>query len=329
MQTYMYKNMWTQELEDTVENDKAKPLIMEMFHKYGLQVYAFTPYRNVDSGGWFLMTLDGLPYCKVSAVEEYNSKLEKDELIYVYTSEFYRCKRARSNNDGHTLTSTRIANLIKSMEKKKAVPSDSSFLFDNTIVHNLCKQVGNRFETKGYKNNLPVEDGHILLQLAVGGLAKLKVSPEKLIEYKVLLDKYNLIDDTNKAEINRITSMFSGEVCIMGISCTKGYVIGKIKCDVSKDNKRADDIRFLSHEMVEPFRGVLNLDDYEHINEIRPVLTMCKVNKEIQKSDRALLNGMFPVADNYYKDLEIMTYYSNDPRTNPLHMLWVAIPLEV
>lgn len=325
----MYKNMWTQELEDTVENDKAKPLIMEMFHKYGLQVYAFVPYKNMGSGGYFMMTLDGLPYCRVNAYENYNSKLEKDELIYRYSSNFYSCKRTRSDSDGHTLTSTRIASLMKALEKKKAVPSDSSFLFGNSIVHNLCKQVGNKFDAKGYKKSLSTDEVHLLLQLAIGGLAKIKVSPEKLNEYKVLLDNYNVIDETNNAEINRITTMFSGDVYIIGVSCTDGYVIGKAKCEVSKNNRRVDDVGITSHEMVEPFRGVLSLDDYENINAIRPILTMCKVSEEIQNAGRNVFKGIAPVADAYYRDVDITTWYSNDPRENPQNMLWIAIPIEV
>ena len=41
MKNYIYDRMWSQELEDAIEQDKVKPLIMELYYKYGMKVVHF------------------------------------------------------------------------------------------------------------------------------------------------------------------------------------------------------------------------------------------------------------------------------------------------
>jgi hypothetical protein len=141
MKPYIFAECYDEALENLIENDRAKPLIEEMFYQYGLKVMHSIPLLRVKYGKdvtyvsnfelatsvdvishAFILTLDGLPYCAV-----YVADLDKP--TYCYYSLFYHKDRAKYGNDDRgTLRSIHIDSLLKNIDKNKAMPCDQDII---------------------------------------------------------------------------------------------------------------------------------------------------------------------------------------------------------
>jgi hypothetical protein len=174
MKPYIFAECYDEALENLIEKDRAKPLIEEMFYQYGLKVMHSIPLLRVKYGkdvtyvssfelatsvdvisNAFILTLDGLPYCAV-----YVADLDKP--TYCYYSLFYHKDRAKYGNDDRgTLRSIHIDNLLKTIDKNKAMPCDQDIIdYTTNQIYPLLNgmfdskkelyMIGNYYGLRGY-----------------------------------------------------------------------------------------------------------------------------------------------------------------------------------
>ena len=316
MKRYIYDTCWTQELEDEIEVvPNTKALIEEMYYRFGLKVYA-QPISSANSNS-YLMTLDGLPYCEVFTELVWNSKKELDEVNYCYYSKYFCKARGKDEVDRRTLRSTKLSKLMTTLEKTNAIMPDHTYL----LTKDLLSDSMNNIKRKGVKTSKSIydlDDVNKLQLLLEHAVNKKPLDSESLNKYKVILDKWIKTDDDTKLAIKNMTTMFGNEFYIIAETQEAGYAIASAKVTefVSKEFK---------YELIKPFQRVLNLDDYEYIDNIRAVLTMYKLFIEGQEPSIRMTH-LSPMTREYYEDLNIITTYSNYPAGSSYTPLWTFIP---
>ena len=137
MKRYIYQGTWSQELEDAVETSISKPIVEEMFYKFGLTVYAKSN-RKDDS---FLMTMEGLPYCEVYAEKVLNIKTGEECISYAYYSDHYAKERGQDSEDKRTLRSVKLSKLISTIEKNKALMPDHTNLLTSYVFKHAAEEI--------------------------------------------------------------------------------------------------------------------------------------------------------------------------------------------
>lgn len=316
MKRYMYEGTWTQELEDEVENSISKPLVEEMFYKYGLTVYA----KSREFKNSFLMTMDGLPYCEVYIDKGLNIKTAEEESVYNYYSHYYTKDRGSDMDDKRTLRSTKMSKLIATIDKKEALMPDHTSLLSSSLINNATNEVRNKVKNpseRKYIGNVQIETVEKLLKHAVN---KASISGEEMKEYKVILDKWNKIDDDERRAEETVNTMFGNEMYVIAETGDKGYAIASIKVTNYKQYH-------YDYEIIKPFQRVLSLDDYEYIDEIRPVLTMYKLHKEmLNKEKRSFDYELSYAQQSYFEDLGIIVSYDSFPSNTSYRPVWTFIP---
>jgi hypothetical protein len=311
MKKYMYKGTWTQELEGAVEKSISKTLVEEMFYKFGLTVYARgTQNRNQS----FMMTMEGMPYCEVYADTDMYGVVS-----YCYYSQYYAKERGSDNVDKHTLRSNKLGKLMATIEHKEALLPDAMHYLNKGILTNAYDQIRNKFKGGGRKYTGDISQLLIekLLNLAIN---KTHIANSELAEAKVILDKWNAVDDNERLSMNAVKAQLGNEVYAIAETGNMGFAICSFKITEFKERFEH------AYEIIKPFQRVLSLDDYEHIDEIRPVLTMYKLHLEtlIERS-RVKPEYLSPVMQEYFKDLGVIVAYDGYPN-NPYSPLWTFIP---
>lgn len=313
MKKYMYKATWTQELEDDIENSISKPLVEEMFYKYGLTVYA----KSKEFKNSFIMTMDGLPYCEVYIENWLNIKTGARENIHCYYSEYYAKDRGGDLKDKRTIRSNKMFKLLSTINKKKALMPDHTFLLTSYLLETILGEIKVKIKphnNRKYIGDIKVSAVEKLLNYAIN---KTPLSGEELKDYKVILDKWIKLDDDERRTTERVKAMMYNEMYAIAETGDKGFVIASFKVIDYTDS------RFV-YEIIKPFQRVLSLDDYEHIDEIRPVLTMYKLYKEPlnQSITRYELSN---VEKTYIEDLGIVTAFDSYPDMGSYKPLWTFI----
>lgn len=341
MQKYIYEACYTQELDDVINSDShLKLLVEEMFYRYGLKAYAWSGKSSslfeVKAG--VLMTLDGTPYCKVFVETSWDAKKEIDVLEYCYTTAFASKERGTDYQDRHTWRSSKLSALMRTLDKKKAVPTDFTNSFNNDVVRTLIELVKDS-ASGTYKSTIDISRAPQIQPLLEYLIDNKPIPADKIPEYKVILDKWKQADENKNAMNNKLNTMFTNEFYIIGENKTDGYVIGSAKLisleKYEKDEPWDSNATSL-FEMVKPFQRVLSLDDYEYIDEIRPMLLMFKVNLEgrEQRNDNKYHydkeGQISPERRFFYDDVGIVTFnVGGDAMKSDYKMLWTAIPTQV
>jgi hypothetical protein len=318
MKPYIYAGSWTQELEDYIEADgDTKPLIEEMFYKFGLKVYA----RDSSSKKQYLMTLDGLPYCGVYTAYEFSANKQSDELTYFYYSEYYNKDRGRDIQDKRTLRSNKLSKLMQTLEKNKAIMPDHTKLLTRSLIRSAVDMVRSHGKSGGkYIGDLNTVQAQMLLECVLDGRSVSSIP--NLETYKVILDKWKLSDETKSLNTKKIDTMFGAELYAIAETRDKGFAIASIKL-----NEPSGDT--YTYDVIKPFQRVLSLDDYEYIDEIRPVLTMYKLaieNEDVSSTRKFELSA---INEKYYDDLGIITDYEGSIIGSSFRPLWTFIATEV
>lgn len=309
----MYQATWTQELEDEVENSISKPLVEEMSHKYGLTVYA----KSKEFKNSFIMTKDGLPYCEVYIEDGLNIKTGAREKLYCYFSQYYVKERGGDLTDKRTLRSNKISKLLFAINKKKVLMPDHTSLLTQALLEIVSERIRQKIKSptsRKYIGDVGVSTVEKLLNHAIN---KTPLSGEELKDYKVILDKWNKTDDDERCATERVKAMIYNEMYAVAETGDKGYAIASFKVTKLVDS------RFV-YEIIKPFQRVLSLDDYEHIDEIRPVLTMYKLHKESlnQSNTRYELSD---VNQTYFEELGIVVAFDSYPNESSYKPLWTFI----
>jgi hypothetical protein len=312
----MYKGTWSQELEDAIENSISKPIVEEMFYKFGLTAYAKSDRKDTS----FLMTMEGLPYCEVYAEEVLNVKTGDPCISYAYYSDYYVKERGRDSEDKRTLRSTKLSKLIATIEKNEALMPDHTGLLNNYVFKHAADEIKNKISpsnNKKYSGDLQITLTHKLLEHAVN---RVPLGGEELKQYKVILDKWTKVDDDEKLANEKTRTLLGNEMYVIAETSTEGYTIGSVKATIPKDNHNYE------YEVIKPFHRVMSLDDYEYIDEIRAVLTMYKIYKESTSERHKDYDLSYPRMT-FQEDIGIIVAYDNYPSGNPqFRPLWTFIP---
>jgi hypothetical protein len=315
MKRYIYEACWTQELEDEIKSTpNTKSLIEEMYYRFGLKVYEKA--KGLGATKSFLMTLDGLPYCEVFTEMSWNAKKEADELTYCYYSQYYSKARGKDENDKHTLRSTKLSKLMTTLEKNNAIMPDHTHLLTTDLLTDTMMAV-KRKDIKTYKSMYDLEDTSKLQLLLEHAVNKVPLEGETLKGFQVILDKWIKTDHDDKQAKDKMMSMFGNEFYVIAETQEAGYAIASAK--VTEFNNKES-----KYELIKPFQRVMSLDDYEHIDDIRAVLTMYKLFLEGQ--DKHRFHALSPLTREYYEDINVFTTYQQYPAGSSYIPLWTLIP---
>jgi hypothetical protein len=308
MQNYIYDNSWSQELEDLIEKDLAKPLIMEMFYKHGLRVYdvtEFKPYEpfNEDTGSEtnynykYMMTLDGLPYCQV-----FVEKVGKDKVQYCFYSPYFEKERGKDKTDKRTVRASKISGLMRMLEKYKCVKDDPlDVIGREAITYAVTSTVNDAMrEVKNNSRYFGAKEQYAVLNAYMTGT---KLPTNKHEEIKKVFDIWHKEVETERHANEKARSLYGNEFYILAESKSHGICIGKAKINFKTDEVLMDrDV-----EVTDGFQRVASLDDLDDIDDLKPILTMYKVYMEGHPDySRRIREGKVLVSTTGYNpDLEV------------------------
>jgi len=341
MKNYIYEPMWSQELEDIVENDKAKPLIMEMFYKHGFRVYDATKTNRmlgeVDEEGnvhnavrasyKFMLTLDGLPYCQVYVDDTtYNSATS-----YCYYSPFYKKERGHDETDRHTIRSAKISGLMRILDKYKCVVdtpeavlgTDAAYYIPN-IAHQVFLREG---EGKGYisKPDFSAIQQYEVLNAYMTGT---KLTVEKEAEFKNIFDIWTKSVETERHANDKVRLMYGNDFYILAETVGEGICVGKGRF---RYEEYADKLmRNPPFEITDSFQRVRTLDELEGCDDLKAMITMYKVWRDSNTPAHYITDSMIISRDTeYIKDLDIVNSSVNRGyQFEPFNIRLLAIPIE-
>lgn len=340
MKNYIYEPMWSQELEDIIENDKAKPLIMEMFYKHGFRVYDVARTNRmlgeVDEEGnvhdvtrasyKFMLTLDGLPYCQVF-VDDATYK----STTYCYYSPFYKKERGHDETDRHTIRSAKISGLMRILDKYKCVVetpevvlgTDATYYIPN-VAHQVFLREG---EGKGYigKPDFSNTQQYEVLHAYMTGT---KLTVEKDAELKNIFDIWTKSVETERHANDKVRSMYGNDFYILAETIGKGICVGKARF---KYEEYADKLmRNPPFEITDSFLRVNSLDELEGYDDLKAMVTMYKVWRDANTPAHYLTDDKIISRDSgYVKDLDVVvSTVHRGYMSEPFNIRLLAIPIE-
>jgi len=313
--------MWTQDLEDAVEASITKPLVLEMFYKYGLKViswkkgmkydYENHTYKHVDDKECFILSLNGMPACSVMA-EAIIDKDNNPKTEYSIYAKTISKDRGRDEADRHTLRSVKLSQLIKTLEKRKVVDEFDKpvSLTVRSLLHTTSRNMEVKADIKGITSSgSEAEAIHALLKVFYGEMQKDNLSSDNVTNGKLLLDNLNKLDENNKTHIAELSRIYS-DFYLLYTDLSDGYVVTRIRVTLGNDTRdiisRDSDI-----EEVTATQRVLKLEDHPDFANFGGTMTMFKVWLEDQTNNKgwSIVKDMFPERDVYWKEFNITSYY--------------------
>lgn len=330
MKNYIYENLWTQQLEDLIESSLTKPLIIEMYYKYGLKVYDMKLHsiwnkrlHRHDETREFFMTLNGMCSCSVHTREGKDNKTE-----YVCYSPFYSKDRAHDDMDRHSIFSVKLSNVIKMIDKNKAIRLDSTEIVQHhDIVGSIQSMWVRDLGVGKERKRIDILDAHHIQKLLAYTLNEIErkdIDEETLSLSKVCLDKWRDVDKNNEMVNTTIRSIFCKDFYLLGVDEGEGLMIGKVVAGVGEGNDtlKTESSNIALNE-VEPFQRVRSIEDYEYKDDIIPALTMLKLTLEPTRNE-LIKHGIPYNLDRVFPDLNVATYYKS--RGNYYAGAWLLIP---
>lgn len=315
MQNYIYDNSWSQELEDLIEKDLAKPLIMEMFYKHGLRAYDVTEFKSYEfdeeenhtetiTSHKYMMTLDGLPYCQV-----FVERVGKGKVQYCFYSPYFEKERGRDKTDKRTVRASKISGLMRMLEKYKCVQDDPLDVIGRDAITYAVSSTMNEGmrEVRNLSNrDFRSKDQYAVLNAYMTGT---KLPTDKHEEMKKVFDNWYKEVETERHAIEKVKSLYGNEFYVLAESKSAGICIGKAKINFKTDEISMD----REVEVTDGFQRVTSLDELNGIDDLRALLTMYKVYIEGHPdySRRMRENKMLVSLNGYISDLEVYTTSTN------------------
>lgn len=331
MQNYIYEACYTTQLENDIDYDADnKKLIMELNHKYGLKVFQkieilknkgwgdnYAYYFKTDIRDWregvskgdyteidaFLLTLDdGIPYglCWAS-----NGKTH-GMTYYFYNPRFYK-EKSQNTIDHHTLRSVKLPQLIKNIQKQKAIPTKGSIIDANYVrdVSHLVGNVDSILRDKNY-HQIKDEEIHEMLKALLGHSSINSFSHELQTKMVETLDKMNDVDVRANKLKESLAEILGKEFHILLTYGTDGYVVGRAKFNYDSKG-RVDDTKPIIY--TKEFKRVESLDEYDEIDSVRHILTMVKLKlEEKDVTDKEyILKDYFYNRDEFFDDILVLS----------------------
>lgn len=319
MKNYIYANLWTQELEDAIERSPTKPLVEEMFYKYGVKVMAMEEYKNQynwDTNKYediklennFIVTLDGFPMASLY------TQLREGKTIYGIFSPRIRKERGSDNRDRCSYSSVKLSQLIKTIEKKK-VMEDIEYPV-NHVIAQLINRTKDALEPRrgskyiGYREEEKMQAIHKILKSYLNNQPIQSISQDLIKVSKELVDLFDRVDENNEKHSQKVLELFSS-FYLLYTDASEGIVVGKYTAEFKKDE--SGDMQIVSMDEIVGSERVINLEDHEDFADFGGVLTMFKVHIEQikDKQNIKLAKNLLPIIDGHFEDFDISTYYRN------------------
>ena len=332
MKNYIYDAMWSQDLEDAIEADKAKPLIMEMYYKYGFKAYAMSSHGYVveefdqDTNTWgsthksvnkYMMTLDGLPYCQV-----YVDDMSPKKTDYCFYSPYFEKERGRDRQDKRTIRSAKISGLMRMLDKYKCVVDTPERVLGADALHYIYSVTYQNLSRAARHSDKPQHPSRQQYEVLEAYMTGKKLPTEKNEELKKLFDIWSKEVETERHALDKVKTMFGNEFYIIAESCQgEGLCIGK-----GKFNFIHNEMRNVPFEITDSFQRIKSIDEVD--DSLKTMLTMYKVWEEINTPSHYKVKDKILSHDTgYIKDLDMVITHSNHAR-DFFGMNVLIIPME-
>jgi len=305
MSRYILEGFGSDELEQSLKNSRVFPLVRDLCHKFGLKVLAETDLAGKQA--FQLCLTNGMAVGKAYVRDiDVNDSLTTE---YCYRSPYYRKERGRDEDDKTTLRSTRVASLIATINRVKAIPDIPKLLIKK--MDKLSDAIGlvERKMGSTYKSTSELQADEIQALLC----AFLGESPNgnhitiDTIKCKKVLDKYNEADRVRVKKLEEVDRFFRNPFYMIGADKFGHFIVGKVKITGEKQ-----------YDIVEPFKRYKDITERD---DLIPVMTMTKLAYEGKQS---MQNKYIPIVDMYDENLDAVFFYES--QATHYDYIWMATP---
>jgi hypothetical protein len=286
--------------ESTVITSKVYPLVRELAHKYKLKVVGkkLANWNSSEDYNHFYMARDDGMVVGVVGINR--------EEQYTFRTIMKAKERGRTREDKMTYAATKVASLMRSIEKNNLLP-DSTLDVLNRLGH-LRHVVGEVIEKYGSVSKHTMLNGvelHEVLKVVFSYQDLKNLSSDSIVKFKKVLDTYDEVDKTRQAKLDLVKETFGKPIKFLMYDKNKTFMKGTMKLSVEiNDNFNLDAVRI---DEVECKRVHTFMDDVD----IAPLMTMFKVKIQQDNSgvDFVGEEGFFPTCgDKYVEELGIVKY---------------------
>ena len=303
MSRYILAGFESEELEQSIRNSDASPLIRDMCFKFGLKVLAETELGGIKQAFQMCLT-NGMAVGKV-----YTNMNKDNKLEYCYRTPYYKKERGSSDEDKQTLRSTKVSSLMATLSRVEAVITIDKLIGKKMGKLVDAKDIMERAMGNSGKDTyeLSANEIHALLCSFLGESPSSNHVAVDTLKCKKVLDKFNEADRVRVKKLEEVDRFFSNPFYMIGADAFGHFIVGKVKVTGEKE-----------YEIVEQFKRYKSVDE---CTEIIPVMTMTKLAHEDKHS---MQNGHIPIADMYDENLDAVFFYQH--KGTHYDYIWMATP---
>jgi hypothetical protein len=305
MSRYILEGFGSDELEQSLKDSRAFPLVRDLCHKFGLKVLAETGLAGKQA--FQLCLTNGMTVGKAYVRDiDVNDSLTTE---YCYRSPYYRKERGRDEDDKTTLRSTRVASLIATIGRIKAIP-DIPKLLDKKMgklsdaIGLMERKMGSTYKST---SELQADEIQALLCAFLGESPNGNHITIDTIKCKKVLDKYNEADRVRVKKLEEVDRFFRNPFYMIGADKFGHFIVGKVKITGEKQ-----------YDIVEPFKRYKDITERD---DLIPVMTMTKLAYEGKQS---MQNKYIPIVDMYDENLDAVFFYES--QATHYDYIWMATP---
>lgn len=305
MSRYILEGFGSDELEQSLKASRAFPLVRDLCHKFGLKVLAETDLAGKQA--FQLCLTNGMTVGKVFVRDiDVNDSLTTE---YCYRTPYYRKERGRNDDDKTTLRSTRVASLIATIGRVKAIP-DIPKLLDKKMgklsdaIEIMERKMGSTYKST---SELQADEIQALLCAFLGESPNGNHITIDTIKCKKVLDKYNEADRVRVKKLEEVDRFFRNPFYMIGADKFGHFIVGKVKITGDKQ-----------YDIVEPFKRYKDITERD---DLIPVMTMTKLAYEGKQS---MQNKYIPIVDMYDENLDAVFFYES--QATHYDYIWMATP---
>lgn len=305
MSRYLLEGFGSDELEQSLKDSRVFPLVRDLCHKFGLKVLAETDLAGKQA--FQLCLTNGMTVGKAYVRDiDVNDSLTTE---YCYRSPYYRKERGRDEDDKTTLRSTRVASLIATIGRVKAIP-DIPKLLDKKMgklsdaIGLVERKMGSTYKST---SELQADEIQALLCAFLGESPNGNHITIDTIKCKKVLDKYNEADRVRVKKLEEVDRFFRNPFYMIGADKFGHFIVGKVKITGDKQ-----------YDIVEPFKRYKDITERD---DLIPVMTMTKLAYE---GNQPMQNKYIPIVDMYDENLDAVFFYES--QATHYDYIWMATP---
>ena len=233
-----------------------------------------------------------------------SSNNKSNGLTYYFFNPSYYKEKSQNTVDHHTLRSVKLPSLIQNIKKNGAIPKHEPLSY--RYIDELSDLVGNVDRILNGKSNHNLHNHEciqVMLNIIKGDttLHDCNKEMQDKIDHAYKLMKKVDEDATNLKQ--SLKEKLGSEFHVILTYTHDGYVVGRAKMKYGNDGK-LDEKDWI--EYTKPLHYVKSLDDYDKIDEIRPILIMRKLKLENENPD-SVRKEYFSGEDKYDDELQIIS----------------------